>query len=255
MGRRTPAAERDLLDLLDEGEHLSVTERGVLLAQAASRAPGRSRTAGKDGDPAALPLGERDRLILRLHAELFGRILEAQDRCPQCGEIVTFTFTVEVLQQVPAAAPEPVRVEHDGYSVSCRLLTSGDVLAATHGEPVAARGRQAMLASAVISAERNGQPVGPADLPATVAAAVAGALAEADPFAEIRVRPACDACGHAWDAVLDLPDFVWRELRDWGQRLIRDVHVLAKAYGWREQEVLALPPSRRTVYLRLVRNE
>ena len=76
MGRRMPAAERDLLDVLDEGEPRSAPERALLLARlAAGWRDGRARD-----DPAVLPLGRRDRLILDLHAALFGTKVEAQAR-------------------------------------------------------------------------------------------------------------------------------------------------------------------------------
>ena len=248
MGRRMSAAERDLLDLLDEGEPRSAPERALLLARvAAGWRDGRARD-----DPAVLPLGRRDRLILDLHAALFGTKVEAQDSCPQCGQLVTFTLTVDALNDVPPTASEPVRVELDGCTVTCRLLTGGDLLAATAPGAAGAHGRGALLAAAVLTAEREGAPVAPIDLPAPVVDAVVDALARADPFAELRLHLLCEVCGHAWDAVLDLAHFVWCEVRDWGRRLVRDVHMLARAYGWREGDVLALPHPRREAYLRLV---
>ncbi|HEX2516118.1 MAG TPA: phage baseplate protein, partial [Chloroflexota bacterium] len=36
------------------------------------------------------------------------------------------------------------------------------------------------------------------------------------------------------------------------RRLLREVHTLARAYGWREAEILALPGRRRQTYLDLV---
>jgi len=248
MGRRMSAAERDLLDMLDEGEPRSAPERALLLARAAvGWRDGRARD-----DPTVLPLGQRDRLILDLHAALFGTRVEAQDSCPQCGQLVTFTLTVDALDDVLPTVSRPVRVELDGYTVTCRLLTGGDLLAATAPGAADAHGREALLASAVLTAEREGAPVAPFDLPAPVVDAVVGALAQADPFAELWLHLLCEVCDHAWDAVLDLAHFVWCEVRDWGRRLVRDVHMLARAYGWREGDVLALPNARREAYLRLV---
>ena len=36
------------------------------------------------------------------------------------------------------------------------------------------------------------------------------------------------------------------------KRLLMDVHLLARAYGWSEAEVLALSPARRRFYLEMV---
>jgi hypothetical protein len=47
--------------------------------------------------------------------------------------------------------------------------------------------------------------------------------------------------------------FFWQELDDWADRVLRDVHELASAYGWPENEILALSPRRRQCYLDLIR--
>jgi hypothetical protein len=44
---------------------------------------------------------------------------------------------------------------------------------------------------------------------------------------------------------------VWTELRAHARRLLREVDVLARAYGWTEPDVLALDERRRAAYLEL----
>jgi len=44
------------------------------------------------------------------------------------------------------------------------------------------------------------------------------------------------------------------EARDWAQRILADVNVLARAYGWSEREILSLSPTRRRHYLELVQS-
>jgi hypothetical protein len=53
-------------------------------------------------------------------------------------------------------------------------------------------------------------------------------------------------------AALDIPALVLAELEAEGQRLLGDIHVLARAYGWSEAEVVALPPARRRRYVEMV---
>ena len=71
-------------------------------------------------------------------------------------------------------------------------------------------------------------------LPDTVVAAISKDMAEADPQAEIELALACPACGHAWFALFDIAAFLWSEIHAWAQRTLHDVHILARAYGWRE---------------------
>ena len=67
----------------------------------------------------------------------------------------------------------------------------------------------------------------------------------------INQRGFCPACRTEFAVDLDIAGFVWAELRARAQRLLREVHVLALAYGWTEDEVLALGERRRAAYLEL----
>jgi hypothetical protein len=53
--------------------------------------------------------------------------------------------------------------------------------------------------------------------------------------------------------LFDIASFLWRETHGWAQGTLRDVHGLAAAYGWREEDVLRLSPTRRQIYLELAR--
>ena len=88
------------------------------------------------------------------------------------------------------------------------------------------------------------------ELPEALAAAVAERMAAADPQAAARVALRCPACAHEWEAPIDAGAFLWAELDAWARRTLHEVHVLASAYGWSEEAILALGPRRR-VYLEL----
>jgi hypothetical protein len=47
----------------------------------------------------------------------------------------------------------------------------------------------------------------------------------------------------------DIVTFLWREIENLAGHLLRDVHTLASAYGWRESDILALSAARRDFYL------
>ncbi len=76
--------------------------------------------------------------------------------------------------------------------------------------------------------------------------------AQADPLAEIRLHFDCPACSASFDENLDLGDFVWAEIESQAKQVLREVHLLARAYGWSESEILALSPARRSTYLEIV---
>ena len=138
------------------------------------------------------------------------------------------------------AEPRPAApLELDGWVVVWRPLDSRDVAAAAEAGDAAAA-EHVLLARCVESARGpNGAVDGPA-LPPVVREALVRAMAEADPLAEVLVDLACPACETTFVADLDLGAFVWAELSARARRLLREVDVLARAYGWTEAEVLAL---------------
>ncbi len=58
-------------------------------------------------------------------------------------------------------------------------------------------------------------------------------MSELDPQGDVQIALSCPQCSHRWHAPLDIVSFVWSEIHAWAVRLLRDVHALASAYGWR----------------------
>jgi hypothetical protein len=246
--RALSAAE--VLGLWERAERLSPVERALAMAAAADHADPDS-TDGRDAAAlAALPLGTRDRLLLRLRAATFGSSLTAYASCPGCGERVEFTADADAIAGLAADPPPPVPVEASGCRVTWRPPDSRDLMAAAR-QPDPAAAERTLLARCVVTASDAARPVEPTSLPEAVRAALAAAMATADPLAEVLVDVACPACGTGFVSDLDVAGFVWAELRARAQRLLADVDTLARAYGWREPDVLALGDPRREAYLRL----
>ncbi|MGB8022379.1 MAG: hypothetical protein WCF04_14200, partial [Candidatus Nanopelagicales bacterium] len=137
------------------------------------------------------------------------------------------------------------------YAVLCRPPRGVDLIEATRTTDGSAA-RAALLAATIQRASRNGDAVTAASLPAEVVDEIGRRVSEADPLAEVRLAATCPACCGSWEATLDPAAFVWAELRDWGRRVLWEVHVLAAAYGWPEHEILSLSPQRRQAYIGLV---
>lgn len=231
------------LDLLDAWERaMPLDPTGRALALLATGA------AGAD-DVAALPVGVRDGRLLDLHASLFGPDLEATVGCPACGERLELALTVD---QVRAGPPRQVEVLHlDGYDVRVRPPDSRDLAAVARLDPAAAE--TALLRRCISVVDGTAVVDSSVDeLPASAVAAVEEAMLAADPQAEVRVALTCEPCGHRWSAAVDVGTFLWARLDAWARRCAADVHALARAYGWREADILAMSPWRRSLYLAMV---
>ena len=92
----------------------------------------------------------------------------------------------------------------------------------------------------------------PSDLPSELLAHCSNIVADADPQADIRLALSCMECGQQWNAIFDPISFLWREIEHWAERMLREVHVLASAYGWDEIDILGLSAARRRRYLEMV---
>ena len=233
-----------LLDLWERGGALAPARQALVLLEAAC--PEEAPAA-----LAALPVGRRDARLLRLRARTLGPRLDAEAACPACAARLEFSLDAEdLLAGAPEAPPEPLAVQHDGYEVAFRLPNSEDLLAVGATSPEAAP--EALLARCLVSAHHAGEAVDAGALPEAVVEAVGEGMAEADPLADVRLALECPACGHAWQAPLDVVAFFWAEIERWAPRLLHDVHRLARAYGWHEADILAMSAWRRQHYLNLV---
>jgi len=197
---------------------------------------------GADADDvASLPVGRRDARLLGVHAAIGRAALEATAACPGCGTAAEFALDVEALLARADEASEPEALELDGQVVAWRSPDSRDVAAASLA-PDAVEAERALLARCV----------GASALTDEQRRAVTAAMADADPLAEVLIDMACPACGEPFVADLDVAQFVWAEVRARALGLLRDVDALARAYGWTEEQVLALGDTRRGAYLELV---
>jgi hypothetical protein len=142
-------------------------------------------------------------------------------------------------------------VREDGFDVRFQLPTVADLAAVSPSGAGSDGVRMALLERCVVQARRRGKAVPVADLSEEVTDVIDSEMARADPNADIAFALACEACGNAWSAPLDVPPFVWAQVDSWARRLLLEVHSLAAAYGWTEREILALSPVRRLMYLEL----
>jgi hypothetical protein len=197
---------------------------------------------------AGLTIGQRDALLMRLRQATFGPRLTGMAACGRCGAHIEISADTEDLLAGDPAGETAVALE--GYELLLRPATSRDLAAASH--PDLMHAKRQLLERCLISARRAGAAVRAFELPDSAVEAAGRQLAVADPNSEIRLNVGCPECGTRHRLTFDIVSFFWHEIECWAMRLIREVHVLASAYGWREEEILALSPARRQCYLDLV---
>lgn len=200
---------------------------------------------------ARLSIGRRDRLLLTLREWTFGSRLLGRVPCQSCGEALELTFNVSDICAPEAEISDALTLKVDDYEVYFRLPNSHDLSVISDSDDVS-DGRQRLLARCLLRVTQDGEQGALEGLPEHAQEAVAQRMAEADPQSDVQLHLSCPACGHRWLAAFDIVSYFWSEINAWAHRILREVHVLAAAYNWREEDILAMTPRRRHIYLEMV---
>ncbi|HLG14197.1 MAG TPA: phage baseplate protein [Blastocatellia bacterium] len=236
----------DVVRIWESGLNLRPPDRGLaILSSAIPQTP--------LDELASLSLGRRDSCLLSIRERLFGSDIDCFAECPACDERLEFTVNaVEIRVNNASEAPAgEFELSTAGYDLRVRLINSGDLDAISACKEREAA-RQMLVQRCVIEASRDGAEVSAAQLPDEAVVALANRLAERDPMAELIFDLTCPACGHRWQVLFDIVAFLWTEISALAKRLLAEVHILARAYGWRESDILSLSARRRRFYLELI---
>ena len=232
----------DILRAWELGQGRRLIDQGLLLLALA--VPEVSMT-----ELSHLPVGQRNAQLLALRQSTLGAMAECLAVCPHCGASLEFSLDTANLATAHPVPRECQLVSGD-YEVGFRLPNSLD-LAAIAGCDDMSTARLMLIERCVLQAACGSEAVAAQDLPENVVLALAAAMLEIDPDAELGLELDCSDCGHTWTTVFDVASFFWTEIKAQAKRLMRDVHTLARAYGWREADILALSATRRKFYLEL----
>ena len=234
---------RQLLNLWDQGMGQSLPGRALLLLAAAC----------PDDSPEALAqlsVGQRDAHLLRLREQTFGPQLTGVSDCPECKTRLELWFNVSDLLAYQGSEPAGgISVSIAGYDVSFRLPDSRDLesLVASDG---LARNRQLLLERCITGVRRDDGDNG-SHLPVEVSDAIVEEMARYDCQADVQLDLRCSSCGHRWQVLFDIVSYLWSEVDTWAKGIMREVHVLATAYGWSEAGILDMSARRRQRYVEM----
>lgn len=247
---RTPLHDEQCLALYAQGEPRHAIDRALLLVSAADGADG-----DEDGsDWADRPLGVRDARLLVLRRAWFGSQFNAVLACPACQAMLSVALDLRSLDAnapggreaaVPAFMPAFMPAFVHAAGSRFRRPTSRDLAAIATAADVQEASMQLLDRLALDAPPDGGWTAAHID-------AFDTAIDQADPLAHVTIALQCEDCGHGWQAPLDIAAVLWDELAAQAQATVRDVHLLAGAYGWSEGEILAMPASRRQLYLQQV---
>jgi hypothetical protein len=216
---------RDFLALWDEGAGRHPLDRAVgLVAQFEGITPDQA---------AALSIDRRDRALYGIASRLFGDKIGLVATCAECSAETELTFRASDALAVPET---PDRIALAGGAAWCRLPTSHDLAAAlTADDPEAV-----LLDRVVVGSSPQ-------------ARSEAGVVLERQAgLADLELAHRCHRCGAEGTTPFDVLDYLWRRIVAEARRLMREVHVIARAYGWSSEAIVALSPARRAAHLAMI---
>jgi hypothetical protein len=230
-------AQISTIDLLDACER----RPRETAASRVDRVLGLAWSAGElAGDTAGL----RHRRVLELRRELAGSRWPCVTNCPACAALLDVELDVaEVLAAGGGGVDRQVAVAWGGETLTLRVPSWGELLAGARTAVGIDDAVNELIAACLLEGEIA------APIPLSLREAVEVAFEAADPLGVIALELRCPACGADAAPVVDLASLWADELDGYAAGLVAEVDALARAYGWSEREILALPASRRRAYL------
>ena len=235
---------QDVIGVWEQGRHQHAVDRALtMLGAAVSDCPRR--------ELAAFSIGARDALLLSIYERTFGGRFTGTARCPGCAGELEFSIDAASIRVSDRPSADLFETSVGDLTLRFRLPCSLD-LAAVASYQEMDRARAELARRCVISATQGGEPLTLHELEAGVIAVLAERMSDADPQADVMVGLCCPACEHPFEMPFDIVSFCWEQVNAHARQLLVEVHLLARAYGWREADILAMSPDRRESYLQMV---
>ncbi|VVB53817.1 Uncharacterised protein [uncultured archaeon] len=200
---------------------------------------------------AELSVGQRDALLIDLREQTFGTKLNVFAKCPQCQGHIEFATDVANIRVMNDSVAKEVELSVEDLNLRFRLLNSSDLASVVNCNDVTIA-RNLLVQRCVLQANRDGIALSSRELPGEIIDKLVVRLAECDPQSEVLFNLVCPSCDHNWQMIFDIVSFFWTEISTQVKRLLREVHTLALAYGWREVDILSMSTVRRQFYLEMV---
>ena len=250
VATRLPVCGQDVILLAPTGAdelaiqdaRTSATAIGVMALRRLARTE-----AGEALDIAALAVTDFEHLLLTLRQAMIGTSLRSDFPCSSCGERVETSFSVaDYLARIRVRRPRDVEAHaRPGWyrleDAAFRLPTVADQTLA-----------QSQADGGTLLAERCLDPAQP---PKSIRLRIERAMAAMAPELSRTLVGRCPACGQAVRALFHVPSFVLGELRRAATAVMEEIHLIAGAYHWTEDAILALPSPRRRSYAERIRAE
>jgi hypothetical protein len=198
-----------------------------------------------------LAVADHDRIAAEIYCQHYGSRVESTLRCRQCGKAFEVAFDLDALNQ-PVRSSAAGDIEGPDESGTFRMKAGPRFRLPTLRDQLATRELEAEPARQELL--RRCVDMEPAD--ENEMEAVERAMESVGPLISGTITANCPHCDHREEeAHFSMPQYLLEALAFEKQFLPYEVHHLARAYGWRRDEILAMPTTDRRLYVRMIMAE
>lgn len=241
-------ASHEILEIWERGQYLHTLDRAMTILEPVFNEMKGDRLGN-------LPIATRDAMLFDLYERTFGSNLNGFAQCPECREHLEFSISSKDILMTRKRRSSPdkhvLHMSDERIELTYRLPNSFDLAAVIDCGNVHVA-RDLLAKRCVLEAMENSVRISENDLPPEVFDKLAQQMAEDDPLGDVLIDLSCPGCSHQWKLILDIVVFLWTQISMHARRLLREVHILASAYKWRETDILAMSPNRRQFYIDMV---
>jgi hypothetical protein len=202
------------------------------------------------GSSRRIVTADRDRAMAAIYKHTFGARIESTIACTGCASPFDLEFSLDELlahhdsQTDMAGVEEVERGIYKLLSGQARFrLPMGDDEMAVFGLP-SEESEKTFLERCLMEGD-----------PASESKNVQQAMQAIAPVFATELAANCPECGHQQAVHFDMQAFLLSAVISRRKLLIKEVHRLAKSYGWSHGEILDLPGNLRRNYVELVESE
>jgi hypothetical protein len=195
---------------------------------------------------AKLTASQRDRILARIYAEIYGEHIASTLTCGSCSRPFDIGFSLRELvrRSVPTIWPESDGNYRSGDGFRFRLPTGEDELSV----------RCLPANEAVLELLRRCVLEIPDGLipNALDTAAVQDAMEQAGPILDVDINTSCPECSAAARVRFDLQSYLLESIIRDRRRLLHETHTLASVYRWSFREIMSLKRSERRSLIAMI---
>ena len=202
-----------------------------------------------------LTIGQRDRMLLEFREKVFGPNLEGFACCPNCSESLEINMSTNdfLRQQESKISDNAEFLEFSVDNLNCksRLPNSLDLAAVLACKDVN-DAFQLLVKRCLVNITSDGKNVETDQLSASIIDKLGTVFVESEPYADIMLDLKCPACNHNWQMSFDILTFLWNDISSYAKNLLWEIHTIASAYKWSENEILSMSSIRRKHYMEML---